>query len=117
MRILERYFDAIRSHGWETLGDCVTEDVHRTGPYLDVIEGRQAYVEFLARIVPSLPNYSLVVRRIHPLAGGSAVAEIAESLDLGGVQTEIPEALFFDFADDGRIRRVDIYIKKPPGTA
>jgi hypothetical protein len=59
-------------------------------------------------------HYSLTVRRIHPLEGGSAVVEIAESLDLGGVQTEIPEAIFFDFDGDGRIRRVDIYIKKPP---
>ena len=42
MRVLERYFDAIRSHDWESLAD---------------------------------------------------------------------------FADDGRIRRVDIYIKTPPGTS
>ena len=115
MRVLERYFAAIRSHDWKTLADCVTEDVHRTGPYLDVVEGRQAYVEFLARVVPSLSNYSLAVREIIPLPGGGAVARIAESLDLGEVRTEIPEALFFDFAEDGRIRRVDIYVKKPPG--
>jgi hypothetical protein len=66
--VLERYFDALRTHGWESLAGCLSDDVHRTGPYLDV----------------------------------------------DGVRTEFPEALVFDFAPDGRIQRVDIFIKQPP---
>lgn len=112
--VLERYFEALRTHGWENLADCLSDDVHRTGPYLDVVRGRQAYVEFLSGIVPGLPNYELRVSRIRELEGGSALVELSEILDVDGVRTEFPEALVFDFAPDGRIQRVDIFIKQPP---
>jgi hypothetical protein len=112
--VLERYFDALRSHGWESLAGCLTDDVHRTGPYLDVVRGRQAYVEFLAGVIPGLPNYELRVSRIRELEGGSALVELNEVLDVDGVRTEFPEALVFDFAPDGRIQRVDVFIKQPP---
>ena len=112
--VLERYFEALRTHGWESLAGCLSDDVHRTGPYLDVVRGKQAYVEFLAGVVPSLPNYELRVSRIRELEGGSALVELSEILDVDGVRTEFPEALVFDFAPDGRIQRVDIFIKQLP---
>ena len=55
---------------------------------------------------------------VHPdlveLEGGSALVELSEILDVDGVRTEFPEALVFDFAPDGRIQRVDVFIKQPP---
>jgi hypothetical protein len=116
VEVLERYFEAMRAHDWEALGKCLAEDVHRTGPYLDVVEGRNAYVRFLANVVPTLPNYVLEVSRIRDLGGRSALVELSETLDVDGVSTEFPEALLFDFDDEGLISRVDVYIKQPPGT-
>jgi hypothetical protein len=37
MRVLDDSFDALRSRDWALLAKCVAEDVHRTGPYLDVV--------------------------------------------------------------------------------
>jgi ketosteroid isomerase-like protein len=113
-RVLERYFEALRSHDWASLAECLADDVHRTGPYLDVVKGKRAYVEFLSRVVPTLPNYALSVTRIRKLGEVSAVVELTESLDVDGVSREFPEALFFDFDEEGRILRVDIYVKRPP---
>ena len=110
--VLERYFQALRSHDWASLAECLAEDVHRTGPYQDVVEGKRAYVEFLSRVLPTLENYSLTVTRIREIGDTSAVAELTERLDVDGVSKPFPEAIFFDFAADGRIRRVDIYVKK-----
>ena len=64
MKILERYFEALRTQDWDALGSCLADDVHRTGPYLDVVQGRQAYVKFLSGVIPTLPSYKLQVHRI-----------------------------------------------------
>ena len=113
--MLDRYFEAIRSHDWSALSDCLAPDVHRTGPYLDVVEGREEYVAYLARVVPSLRNYQLTVSRIDRLEGGGALVRLSETLDVDGVASEFPEALLFDFDSAGLISRVDIYLKQPSG--
>jgi hypothetical protein len=110
--VLERYFQALRDQDWTALRECVSEGVHRTGPYLDVVEGRDAYADFLAGVVPKLPNYELRVRDVKLLASGGAVVRLSEILDVDGVSTEHPEMLLFEFDADGRIDRVDIYLKR-----
>ena len=114
LRTLERYFQSLRDHDWETLRDCVAEDVHRTGPYLDIVEGRDAYANFLAGVVPKLENYELRVHDIQRTEAGGAWVRLSEILDVDGVSTEHPEALLFEFDDAARITRVDIYLKRPP---
>ena len=115
MQVLDDYFDALRTQDWERLAKCLSEDVRRTGPYLDVVDGRTAYVEYLSRVIPKLPNYDLRVRRTRELAGGSALVELSEFTDVDGVRTEFPELITFDFDAAGAISRVDIYIKQPGG--
>lgn len=114
MQSLETYLEALGAQDWERLSATLAEEVHRTGPYLDVVRGREAYVAFLSRAVTSLPNYELRVTRIRELGPGSALVELSEILDVEGVRTEFPEALIFDLDQDGLISRVDIYIKQPP---
>lgn len=114
MDVLERYFDALRTHNWSALSDCLSEDVSRMGPYLDAIAGRDEYVAYLARVVPTLQNYDLRVTRIEKLEGGSRLVRLCEILDVHGESTEFPEALVFDFDSAGLISHVDIYIKQPP---
>lgn len=115
MEILERYFDALRAQDWTALASCLSEDVHRTGPYLDDVRGRQPYVDFLSKVLPSLSNYELAVARIRTLAPRSAIVELSETVDIEGARKEFPEVLLFDFDAQGLISRVDIYIKQPLG--
>ncbi len=112
--VLERYFAAMRAHDWEALAATLADDVHRTGPFLDEVRGKQAYVDFLAGVIPKLENYALDVARVRALDGGSALVELSESMDRGGRRETHPEALLFEFDAAGRIARVDIYIKRPP---
>ena len=114
MRVLDKYFEALRGRDWESLGKCLAEDVHRKGPFFDVIRGRQAYVEFLSGVIPTLRNYQLRVRRVRKINTNSAVVELSEFVDVGGVRTEFPEVLLFDFDKAGSILGIDIYIKQPP---
>ncbi len=115
MRVLDRYFEALRSHDWEKLSGCLSQNVCRTGPYLDVVRGRDAYVKFLRGVLPRLPSYQLEVSRIRRLEDGSALVELSETIDLDGVATEFPEVLLFEFDGEGRIRTIDIYLKDPLG--
>ena len=111
---LERYFDAMRSHDWPALADCLSEGVERVGPYLDRVSGRAAYAAFLEGIVPTLPNYTLTITAIHEIDSRRAFVELSETLDVDGIATEFPEALFFAFDGEGRIAEVSVYIKQPP---
>jgi len=112
--VLERYFAAMRAHDWAALADTLADDVHRTGPFLDDVRGKRAYVEFLANVVPNLANYALDVARIRALEDGTALVELSESMDRDGRRETHPEALLFEFDAAGRIARVDIYIKRAP---
>jgi hypothetical protein len=114
METLRRYLDALARQDWDALSGTLAEDVKRTGPYLDVVEGRKAYTEFLSRVVPTLPEWRLDVSRIRALDDGAALVELSETLAVNGVPTRYPEALIFDFDEAGLIRRVDIFIKQPP---
>jgi len=104
----------MRRHDWERLADCLAPDVRRTGPYMDVVEGRAAYAQFLAGVVPTLPNYTLAVHRVRALGPDAAVVELSETLDVKGVATEFPEVLLFELDADGRIRTVDVFVKQVP---
>jgi limonene-1,2-epoxide hydrolase len=114
MKILERYFAAMRACDWPALAETLADDVHRTGPFLDEVRGRDAYVAFLSGVIPQLPNYELDVARIRPIEGGGALVELSETIDRKGLRYQTPEALLFEFDAAGRIARVDVYIKRPP---
>jgi hypothetical protein len=117
MKALEQYLEALRDHDWPRLGQCVADDLVRTGPFRDVVRGRRAYVEFLAGVVPSLRNYALEVFRIRRLEDGAALVELSETVDQEGVRNETPELLLFEFDAQGLIQRIDIYVKRPAPAA
>ena len=114
MRVLDRYFEALRTQDWNSLAMCLAEDVHRTGPYLDDVRGKQSYVEFLSKVIPTLKNYDLKVTRVRTLNTDSAVVELSEFADVDGVRREFPEVLLVDFDKAGSIVRVDVYVKQQP---
>ena len=114
MNTLEQYFDAMRNQDWERFAETLAENVHRTGPYLDIIEGRDAYVGYLSAVIPSLDNYELTVSRVREFEDGSSLAELSEVMDIDGERREFPEVLLFEFDPEGLVARVDIYIKQPP---
>ena len=103
--IVERYLADLTAHRWDALRECLCDDVLRVGPFNDEYRGADAYVEFLAALMPTLPGYSMEVSRI-TYADDRAFAELAETV--GGVRTE--EALVFEL-DRDRIARVDVFIK------
>ena len=103
--IVERYLDALTNHDWDRLRTCLRDDVVRIGPFNDEYRGRDAYVDFLSGLMPTLPSYSMEIGRI-TYTGDLAFAELSETVS--GVRTD--EALVFEL-DGERISRVDVFIK------
>jgi ketosteroid isomerase-like protein len=104
-QVVERYLGALTQHDWDALRHCLHVDVVRVGPYNDEYRGRDAYVDFLSALMPTLPEYSMELHRV-TYVDTLAFAELSETV--AGVRTN--EALVFEI-DDDRIARVDVYIK------
>jgi SnoaL-like domain len=110
--VIDRYIRALQEQDWAALADTISEDLYRVGPFGDVVTGKQAYVEFLSSLLPTLVDYRLEVTRVHPLVDGGAVVELSEYLDVDGVNQRFPEAIFFGLDGAGKIARVTIYIQQ-----
>jgi predicted ester cyclase len=111
---VETYLKAIITHEWTQVADVVTEDVVRTGPFFDVVEGRDAYVSFLAKLMPTLPDYSMDIGRITYLDDGRrAYAELTETVQVDGAPHRTPEVLVFELTGE-QISRVDVFIQRKP---
>jgi hypothetical protein len=105
---------------WSGLAATLTDgDFERIGPYCDVIPSKSEYVAYLDRVVSSLPEYRLTPERVVSTEG-VVYAEITESCVHADQKMTFPEVLVFDLADDGLIRRIQVYLMQPgeePGGA
>jgi SnoaL-like domain len=108
--IVDRYLRAIVEHDWESLDGCLAENVVRIGPFGDTYHPKRPYVEFISKLMPTLGGYSMKVDRIveHREV---VVAELTETVEIGGSVFVTPEALIFDLNSEGLISKIDIFIK------
>ena len=112
-RIIERYLLALTDHDWDALAECLSDDIVRVGPYGDTYEGKPAYISFISDLLPTLPGYAMDITRV-TYGDGVAFAELSETVAVGGAPLRTPECLTFDLADDGRIRRVEVFTQNWP---
>ena len=57
---VERYLACMAAQDWDGLAATIADDrLLRDGPFCDVVEGKQAYVDFLRGIIASLGGYEL----------------------------------------------------------
>ncbi len=113
--IVERYLDAIASHDWDVVDECIADDIVRVGPYGDRFVGRGDYMAFIADLMPKLGGYAMKLDRVTYVSGASAYAELSETVELDGKPMRTPEVLVFELNSDGRIARVDVFIQTPEG--
>ena len=113
--IVERYLDAIASHDWDVLDECIADDIVRVGPYGDRYTGRDSYLAFIADLMPKLPGYAMKLDRVTYVGDARAYAELSETVELDGRPMRTPEVLVVELNGDGRITRVDVFIQTPQG--
>lgn len=111
--VVEAYLDAIQSHDWTRLADCVTDDIVRVGPYGDTYTGRDDYIGYISKLMPTLPGYGMDVKRV-TITGGDAFVELSETVEVAGLPTVTNEVLVLRL-DGDRIARIEIFIQRSPG--
>jgi limonene-1,2-epoxide hydrolase len=110
---VESYLACLAVHDWDGLAATIADDdLIREGPYLDVVEGKQAYLKFLRGVFASLEGYRLDVHRISHTSDRVCYVELSETFDIEGAPTEYPECLVFEQNSEGLINRVSVFIKQ-----
>ena len=111
---VEQYLEAMNAQDWEALAETISPiALFRDGPFVDIIEGKDAYVTFLEGIISTLPGYELRVRRISTAAENRFYVELSESFDVGDDRPEYPEVCLFETGSDGLISYVSVFMKRP----
>lgn len=114
-----RYFDSMAAHDWATFRSCLTDDFTRVGPYEDhVFPDPETYVAFLATALPALESQDVDVTRVNR-DGDTVHVEVTESVVLaGGTPSTVRVSGTFELAADGRIRFVEVFVRRPgPGAS
>jgi len=114
--VVSRYMTALEAGDWDRLAATLADEgLVRDGPFVDVIHGKDAYVEFLRRVTSPFKNYELRVSRLAVSAEGRVYAELHECMDRDGGRAEYPEVILFDVDDHDRISYVSVFMKRPGG--
>ena len=82
-----------------------------------MVEGKQAYVEFLRGIITSLRGYELRVSRVTHASDRLSYVDLSETFEVDGQPTTYPECIVFERDGAGLISRVSVFIKQPGGDA
>jgi len=115
--VVERYFAAMTAHDWDGLRACLANDFSRDGPYPEhAWRGPDEYVEFVSGLLPGLRNHGVDVTRV-TRSGDVVHAELTETVELDGRQSTVRLSTAFDLAADGRIRHVEVFVRRPPTSA
>jgi limonene-1,2-epoxide hydrolase len=114
MGAVEDYLAAMTDRSWERVAASLSDDgLMRNGPFVDVIEGKDAYVEFLRGVCSPFDSYRLDVHRISRSGDRVVFAEIDEVVGREGAVSSFPEVLLFELDDRGLIRFVSVFMKRP----
>ena len=113
MNVVDRYLAAVATQDWSVARDCLAQDVRRVGPFEDVYEGRESYLDFLRQLMPTLPGYRMDVKRVLTAEEGrTVVAELSETAEDSGEPRQTHESLVFDLDPTGLISHISIYIQR-----
>ena len=113
--IVARYLNAIASHDWDVVDECIADDILRVGPYGDRYAGRDEYLAFIADLMPRLEGYAMELHQVTYATDALAFVELRETVEVDGKPMVTPQVLVFGLDDAGRIARVDIYIQTQAG--
>jgi ClpA/ClpB-like protein/SnoaL-like protein len=112
-RAIERFFEHLTARDWDVLGEVLSPDVQRVGPFGDGVDGRERYLDLLAGVVPE--DYANDVHRVtYARDRRSGFARVTEHLAYPGREPmHLEEAYAFGLDGEGRIERVEIFWQSP----
>lgn len=96
---------------WAPLAEFVAvDDFERVGTFLEVQDWRQ-YTEMLTQWAGAVDSFETTVRRVSELPG-LVFFEVEERHFRGDDINVVNSMTVFEFADDGKIRHLDVYLQQ-----
>jgi hypothetical protein len=97
------------------LGEFIAADeFERTGPFLDVQNFTQ-YTEMVNGWAQGTQDFDTTVRRVSELPL-RVYFEVEERHQIGDTNLVVNSMSVFEFNDDEKIRRLDVFLQQPPPT-
>ena len=97
---------------WQPLTEFVAvEDFERVGTFMERQDWR-TYTEMLTQWAGSIDSFETSVHRVSE-SGNLVYYEIEERHHRGGSVSVVNSLTVFEFGDDGRIRRLAVYLQQP----
>ena len=114
LAVVQEYLRAFAERDWDAFAAILADEgLVRVGPFMDVVESKEDYVDFLRNLMPTLVNYEVRVDRVSETGPKRFLVELSETFDVDGVRTEYPQADLFEVDGAGKVRWVSIFMKTP----
>jgi hypothetical protein len=114
LEVVEEYLSAFAARDWTRFANVLSDErLLRVGPFMDAIDSKKDYVDFLSKLMPTLINYEVRVDRVSDMGSKRFVVELSEIFDVQGVRTEYPQADLFEVDGTGKVCWVSIFMKTP----
>jgi hypothetical protein len=114
MGTVERYLGCLAAHDWDGLAaTIVDEGLTREGPFCDLIEGKDQYIDYLHEVLTTLQGHRLDVKRVSHVTNRLCYVELTETFEIEGMPIAWPECLLFEQREDGLISHVSVFFKQP----
>ncbi len=112
--VVARYFDSMMTHDWLGLRATLADQLTRVGPYEEHdFADPDAYVEFLASILPALERQQVDISRVN-VDGRTVHVELTERVVLpGGKASTVRVSTTFELTPDGRIGFIEVFVRRP----
>ncbi|MBX7435436.1 hypothetical protein JDV09_25565 [Mycobacterium sp. Y57] len=100
---------------WAPLGELLAiDEFERTGPFLDVQDWPQ-YAEMVNGWAQGVQSFETTVRRVAELPR-RVYLEVEERHLYGNDWLVVNSMNVFEFNDEGKVCRLDVYLQSPPTT-
>ncbi len=101
------------AHDWPGLRSCLTDDFVRVGPFPEhQFTDVDAYVAFLADLLPGLRDHAMEVTRTSTI-GEVVYVEATEEFATPEGARSTRVCLVCELAPDGRLRAVEVFLRRP----
>jgi hypothetical protein len=117
---LDVFLRSLPARDWAAIATTMTPDVRRHGiednPDVDAVQGRDAYIDWLAKFADPLHEYGWTIHRVL-FDADTGTATVMCSTHYLVRPDDVPFgyrlAMVFDFDPSGLIKTVDLYWKTP----
>ena len=109
---VEQYIDGMNAHDWPAVRASFADRFERIGPFAEHhFTDPDGYTQFLADLLPTIEDHTIEVVRTDTLGDVSYVT-ICERLRRDGIDVESYLVLACDLAPDGRVARIEAFIRR-----